>query len=454
MRVNFIVIFLILFSYSDLFSQKKTETVSLKGNEMGAKRWAIIVGINEYSDKQISSLQKARNDAKLIAQILEEQGQFEEIHLMTDDLSSKNPLYPTKSNIESKIDHVLDFSSPVDTILFFFSGHGISDSNGNGYLLTVDSSLDKSLLTSLTVNTIIKKIKDRNVSKSILFLDACRDVTNSKSFLKEGLKSEKSSSEDFPILFYSTTTGYFSYEDSKSSFGVFTKYLAHGMEGKADTNQDGIVSFGELVDFIQTGVVGWSDQNEKEQKPYVAYNREKFGKIPITASVDKLTSLVDENSFPKSNSKLGAVIRSFVTPGWGQWYMGASEKGLSYFSIFLVLLGNAAYQYQPYQKAKANYESTILIPATPGGGDTLGINYLLFQPKLDAVNHAKYNYNLSIGAVGVFWAWNLLDLFLFKGNNFFWAVNFRLTPVDNSTIYAHSSIQLDQKKEIVFTLRF
>ncbi len=454
-----IVIFLISSFFANLFSQEAgvaEKKISLAGNEMGAKRWAILVGINEYTDKNISPLQKARNDAKLIAQILEEQGQFDEIYLMTDDISPKNPLYPTRAHIEAKIDHVLDISTPVDTILFFFSGHGISDTGGNGYLLSVDSTIEKSLFTSIKVNDIMRKIKDRNVGKSILFLDACRDLSNSntKGFAKEGFKSEKYASGDIPVTFFSTSTGYYSYEDPKSSFGVFTKYLAHGMEGKADTNQDGIVTFSELEEFVQIGVTGWSDQNEKEQKPFVNYHKDKQGKIPITVSVDKVTSLVEENNFPKSNSKLAAVIRSAVIPGWGQWYNGGGEKGLSFFSIFLILLGNSAYQYMPYAKAKADYESTILLPATPGQGDTLLLNYYLFEPKYAAVNHAKNNFNLSVGLVGAFWAWNVLDLFLYKGNNFFWAINIRVAPTSTTPTYAHSGIEFDKKTDIHFTVRF
>ncbi len=461
MNIYFLILaFLLSFLALDLHPQEPEKPVekkkSLSGNEMGAKRWAIVVGINEYTDKDISPLQKARNDAKLIAQILEEQGQFEEVHLMTDDISPKSPLYPTRAHIEAKIDHVLDYSTPVDTILFFFSGHGISDSSGNGYLLSVDTSIDKSLITSIQVNDIMRKIKSRNVSKSILFLDACRDLSssNAKGFAKEGFKSEKYASGDIPVTFFSTSTGYYSYEDPKSNFGVFTKYLAHGMEGKADANQDGIVTFSELEEFVRAGVVSWSDQNDKEQKPFVNYHRDKQGKIPITVSVDKVTSLVEENNLPRSNSRLSAVIRSSLIPGWGQWYNGGNEKGLSYFSIFLILLGNSAYQYGPYAKAKSDYESTLLLPATPGQGDTLALNYFLFQPKYAAVNHARNNFNLSIGLVGAFWAWNVLDLFLYKGNNFFWAINFRVAPTTNPSVYANSPIEFDKKTDIQMTVRF
>ena len=454
------LLFLIPFSFTLLYSEDNENLPKSKkefpNTEMGSKRWAVVVGINDYSDPGISGLQKARNDAKLIGQILQEQGQFDEIFLMTDDLSSKNPLYPTKANIEAKIDYVLDYSSPVDTIIFFFSGHGISDPSGNGYLLSVDTTIEKSLLTSIKVNDIMRKIKERNVPKSILILDACRDLTNSttKGFAREGFKSEKYASGDVPVTFFSTRTGYYSYEDPKTNFGVFTKYLAYGMEGQADTNKDGIVSFSELEEFVQTGVTQWSDQNDKEQKPIVNYPRDKYGKIPITFSSDKKTSLVEDNNFPKANSKLPALVRSFFIPGWGQRYNGGSEKGLSYFSIFLLLTANVAYHYNPYQNAQSQYDSTILIPARQGEGDTLGINYLLFEPKMQNLEKTRNNFNLSVTALGAFWAWNILDLFLYRGNNFYWAMHIKIAPISYSSLYTHSVIDFDKKTDITFTVRF
>ena len=454
------ILFLIPCLFFQIYGQsdeEKTPTKkSLKEDNSSARRWAIVVGINEYQDIGISPLQKARNDAKLIAQIMKEQGQFDEIYLLTDDVSTKNSLYPTRANIESKIDQVLDYASPADTVLFFFSGHGISDPSGNGYLLSVDTTIEKSLFTSIKINDIMRKIKERNITNSILILDACRDLTNSttKGFAREGFKSEKYATGDIPVTFFSTRTGYYSYEDTKTNFGVFTKYLAYGMEGQADSNKDGIVTFSELEEFAQNGVTQWADQNDKEQKPFVNYHRDKHGKIPITISVEKKTSLVEDNNFPNLNSKLPALVRSFFVPGWGQWYNGGTEKGISFMSIFLILLGNVAYHAGPYQNAKTQYENTILIPARPNEGDTLLINYFLFEPKLSHLKKTKTKLNNSILALGAFWAWNLVDLFLYRGNNYFWAIQLQVLPASDRSLYTITSSDFDKKTNLIFTVRF
>jgi uncharacterized protein (UPF0335 family) len=123
---------------------------NLEDNE--GKRYAIVVGINNYKDTAISQLSKARNDAKLVGKILKDEGQFDQVFVMTDDIdprADKDNLYPTKLNIEEKLDSVLRFSNPEDLIVFFFSGHGISDPEENGYLVSVDTVTDKQFNTSV-----------------------------------------------------------------------------------------------------------------------------------------------------------------------------------------------------------------------------------------------------------------------------------------------------------------
>lgn len=71
------------------------------------KRRAIVIGVNDYNDVGITDLSKARNDAKIMGQLLTEQGRFEKVFVMTDDLNAKDPLYPSRVNIELKLDKQL-----------------------------------------------------------------------------------------------------------------------------------------------------------------------------------------------------------------------------------------------------------------------------------------------------------------------------------------------------------
>ena len=66
----------------------------------------------------------------------------------------------------------------------------------------------------------------------------------------------------------------------------------------------------------------------------------------------------------------------------------------------------------------------------------------------------RNNFNLSVTALGAFWAWNILDLFLYRGNNFYWAMHIKIAPISYSSLYTHSVIDFDKKTDITFTVRF
>ncbi|MBK6608688.1 MAG: caspase family protein [Leptospiraceae bacterium] len=280
---NSIVLITLLF-FLPVYSQEKkvkpTKTYHIKSKGMklteideegvpinNGKRYAIIIGINDYNDTAISDLSKARNDAKGIGKILKDIGQFDQVFVMTDDVVRSDPehLYPTKLNIEEKIESVLRFTTPDDLIVFYFSGHGISDYDENGFLVTADTVADKKFDTSLRVDWIVKKFKEKKIKKSLLVLDACRDkLYTSKSSERDSIKEKIYTEAEVAATFYSTKSGYYSYEDDDSDYGVFTKNLIYGMEGRADDNNDGVVSFGELQQFVEKGVRDWSIKKNKQ----------------------------------------------------------------------------------------------------------------------------------------------------------------------------------------------
>ncbi len=331
----------------------KTYEIKSKGLKLkeldennGGKRHAIVVGINNYQDTGISDLSKARNDAKLVGRILKDQGEFEQVFVMTDDIDPRNDkdnLYPTKLNIEEKLDSLLRFSEPDDLVVFFFSGHGISDPNENGFLVTVDTVTDKQFNTSLKINDVVQKLKNKGIKKSLLVLDACRDVLySSKSSSRNSLLEKEYTEAEVSATFYSTKAGYYSYEDDETDYGVFTKYLVKGMEGQADSNGDGVVAFSELEQYVQKGVKEWSTRKNKQQKPFTRLHGEKTGDLAITFSKPDAPSLVDK-PIPKVISRGDVVLRSFMIPGWGQYYAGSELKGKFIFSSLFLFSGYFAY---------------------------------------------------------------------------------------------------------------
>jgi N-acetylneuraminic acid mutarotase len=263
----------------------------MQGNE--GKRWAVCIGIDDYYDDKIANLKKARNDAKALGTVLKGNGQFDYVFVMTDDLEPRDPLFPTKFNIEQKLRNILDFASEKDLVVFSFSGHGISDKSGEGYLVSVDSRMDDKFATSVRVNDVVAKLAKNNVTKTLLLLDACREeMQESKGLSNEGLREARYSEAEVAATFYATKSGMFSYEDKESDFGVFTRFVVDGLLGAADQNTDKIVCFNELEAFVQDRVSDWSIRNGRSQKPYTKIYGERYGDLALSVyDVAKKASL-------------------------------------------------------------------------------------------------------------------------------------------------------------------
>jgi hypothetical protein len=397
-------------------------------------RYAIVVGINNYQDAGISALSKARNDAKIVGKILKDQGQFDQIFIMTDDVdprSDKEKLYPTKLNIEEKLDSVLRFAQSEDLFVFFFSGHGISDPEENGFLVTVDTVTDKQFYTSLSVESIVNRFKKKGLKKTLLVLDACRDVLYSSKSSSRNSILEKDDSE-VAATFYSTKSGYYSYEDDETDYGVFTKYLVMGMEGKADANTDGVIAFSELEQYVQKGVKEWSTRKNKQQKPYTRLHGERTGDLVITFSEPDKKSLVDK-PVPRAITRGDMIFRSSFFPGWGQYYAGSKTKGLSYMAINLGLLGFFANQLSDMRSAQGKYDSAIVLPGTAN----FIPSYILLQQERGNLSESGGAVMSALGLVSAFWLYNIIDAGTLteipKQDIFSFGVYKRSFPIDHLT---------------------
>jgi len=283
---------ILFFMVSLSFSQEGRKGIRIKETKGNAgKRWAICIGINDYEDNTIIDLKKARNDAIELGKVLKEYGQFDRVYVMTDDLNPRNRNYPKLMNVKRKLDFLKGFIEPEDLVLFSFSGHGIANSKGEGCLVTADSYREDFQGSSLKVKEIIEWLKEVKVKKSLLLLDACREqFQEGKAMNLDGLKAERFLQAEVGAVFYSTKSGWFSYEDKEGVFGVFTRYVIDGLKGQADStkmegNRDGIVTFFELASYVEESVSNWALNEGKRQRPYTKIYGEKYGDLALSAYV-------------------------------------------------------------------------------------------------------------------------------------------------------------------------
>ena len=157
-------------------------------------------------------------------------------------------------------------------VIFYFSGHGMSDLQTNDmFLLPVDCS-SRTLEAALKAETLYKELSDMKVISSTVFLDACFSGKTIDGFLAQlddgrGIEvtPRESSLYGNLIVFSATTDTEIAYPYEDKQHGMFTYFLLKNLQ----TNK-GDVTYRDLADYIIANVKSRSfDINQKLQTPKV-----------------------------------------------------------------------------------------------------------------------------------------------------------------------------------------
>lgn len=232
------------------------------------KRWALIVGIDEYQN-DVSTLKGSVNDAKALKNVLVNNAGFSDnqIILLTTD-SAEQDKRPTRDNILGALSDLYSRVPEDGLLLFSFSGHGISVGN-QAFLIPSNGRFTKNqeLLQdfSIDVSRIKRAIETMKVKQVLMLLDACRnepgkgDTPNVLTdAYKNGFSFDVANSDvkAFATL-YATSISERAYEffdkETKQFRGYFSHAVEEALKGKA-ANEKGEVTLSRLIDYLETTV--------------------------------------------------------------------------------------------------------------------------------------------------------------------------------------------------------
>ena len=111
-----------------------------------AKRLAILVAVENYSDTRIPAVQYAEADADGFADALEVAKPIDKVVL----LSAK----ATKTRINSQVRQHVKALTPEDELFLFYAGHGFSK-NGHNFITCHDTDLDDLDDTSINLQELL-----------------------------------------------------------------------------------------------------------------------------------------------------------------------------------------------------------------------------------------------------------------------------------------------------------
>src|SRR5215204_1510059 len=286
-----------------------------------AKRYALIIGVDQYADTQITTLGGASNDAKALANALVQYAGFptEQVTLLASDQPAERQ--PTRGNILRRLSNLAAVIPQDGLLLLSFAGHGM-ERGGQAFLLPSDSQVsnDVDLLeqTAINVSQIKDRIKKIGVTQVLMILDACRNDPVGRANADNPLTAAYTRGFNFDLrnrevqafaTLYATEVGHRAYEYKEKKQGYFTWVLVEALRGAA-ANEKGEVTLATLVKYLQERVPKRVLQDlgpGKDQKPFAVVEGYRADELVI--SVRDARALTSQPYVPDMSTQTNAPGR-------------------------------------------------------------------------------------------------------------------------------------------------
>lgn len=244
---------------------------------VAGEKWAVVIGISDYRAKDLD-LQYAHRDAEEIRDFLIGKGGFrsDRVRFLSDQRA-------TYAEIRTALFSFLASTQPDDLVLIFLAGHGVQDAVNpdNFFFLAHDSEVGNLGGTAIPMWD-LGSVMDYTIrsQRILVFADTCHSgAALDRGGANDGKKLnffnkylEVLARKKGRLVLTASQAHESSLEKSKLAHGVFTHSILLGLAGSADDNPaDGVVTAGELVDYVRARV---PEETEGEQHP--SYSEQGF----------------------------------------------------------------------------------------------------------------------------------------------------------------------------------
>ena len=270
-----------------------------------AKKWGVVVGINDYFSPMISDLEGAAIDAWAFYHYLTSpfgaQIPTSQVRLLINDQA-------TRANIEGAIGNLKACSQ--DQVYIYFAGHGMPEPNAeeNAFLLAYDSNPTNMVGSAISMQKLPDFLSWRvgKASRLLMVIDACHSgniaLNKSRGFKMKSNDSEVRDKSTKRIQALNASINKLSEKNDGWGVisaaasdqlaeeglttckingkiyegGIFTCHILKGLTGSANVDQNSELTLDEIYKFISSGV---SKSTNGKQKPQLS------GSLARTTSV-------------------------------------------------------------------------------------------------------------------------------------------------------------------------
>lgn len=291
--------------------------------------YALIVGISDYQNPGIPDLKYADRDAQAFANyLLDPKG----VGVDTQNLELLLNEKASAGNVIMSMYPLLDKIKEGDLFIFYFSGHGDLETktlSQPGFLLCWDAPpavyMGGGTFGLIYLQEIISTLSTQNKAKVLMVTDACRSGKLAGNAIGGSQMTSANLAKQFAneLKILSCQPDELSLEGPNwgGGRGVFSYYLLKGLHGKADKNNDQMVSLFEIERYLEDEVS--NAVAPQRQMPMTVGN-----KTSLLTKVHKST--LDED--PKINLENQSVVQSRATTG-GQSQL-ENPKVIALYNLF------------------------------------------------------------------------------------------------------------------------
>jgi len=258
---------LIKVSAFDIENLSSSRSVTVFRDSECGEIWAAVIGLNEYQNSAIPSLNHAKNDARAFADYLRENMKLDRDHLF-ELYDSKATVRNMKSVLGTKLRRMAD--RPEDTVYIFFAGHGapekdIESKDGDGitkYILAYDSDPQDLYSTAMPMDEIARILSRIRAERIIFIADSCYSggaggrtilASGRRANLSDAFLDRIAQSGKGRIILSPCNANEVSQEDDGLKHGYFTYYLLKGLKGEADLDGDRLIDIDDIYRYLNNG---------------------------------------------------------------------------------------------------------------------------------------------------------------------------------------------------------
>lgn len=242
-------------------------------NVIAGQKYAFLVGISGYDEKQLKPLPYAKADIIEFRELLLQSGfSKDNIVMLVDDLSAlpttgtPGRYLPEHRKIREELRILLPALEPDDELVIGLAGHGIQfKGDDTPYFCPLDADLsDESTLISM--NWLYDQLKyDKKTREGcrarakLLIVDACRKDPESSIRRNSGgpelaslTRPQLAEPPAGVVALFSCAEGQEALEHDPLKHGVFFYHVLEGLKGKADGDLDQQVTLDEMIAFTKS----------------------------------------------------------------------------------------------------------------------------------------------------------------------------------------------------------